>query len=86
MNNNSNAAAKRKQIIYSEPQRVKVGTKTVTSKKGITSIVNIYKNNPNARPLKEIVHATIPAGGKDKLGNVIPAWNGFSSKIKASRR
>lgn len=56
MNNNSKAAAKRTQVVYSQPRRILVGTKTKLTKAGDEITVNRYKKNPNAKPIKTILH------------------------------
>lgn len=71
MSNNSKAAAKRTQIVYSEPQYILVGSKEKLCKSGKVIIVNRYKKNPNAKPVKEILHALIPADG------LRPSFNQF---------
>ncbi len=58
MNNNSKAAAKRTQVVYSEPRRILVGTKKKVTKAGVTIITNQYRNNPNAKPIRTIIHAS----------------------------
>jgi len=66
INNNSKAAAKRTQIVRSEPEFVKIGTKKVTSKKGLTHEVGVYRRNKNSKPLKAIVHPLLPGDSKTK--------------------
>ncbi len=69
MNNNSKAAAKRTQVVYSEPRKLLVSSKTLPNGQR----VNTYRKNKNAKPIKFIVHPTIPArNGK-------PAWNCFKA-------
>lgn len=69
MNNNSKAAAKRTQVVYSEPRKTLVGTRTKLTKAGVEITINRYKRNPNAKPVKEIQHATIPPSLKSKAFN-----------------
>ena len=77
MNNNSKAAAKRTQVVYSEPRRKLVSSITKTRKDGTTYIVNRYKDNPNAKPIKTIVHATISADKENKGFN---CFNRFKNR------
>jgi len=74
--NRSKAAAKRTQVVYSEPRRILVKTETRVSKKGVEYTVNKYRDNPNAKPIKTILHPQIPFS-VDQDGNVIKAFNGF---------
>jgi hypothetical protein len=60
MKNNSKAAAKRTQVVYSEPRKIKIGTKEVVSKKGIAAVVGIYELNKNAKPIKTVLHPLPP--------------------------
>ena len=64
MRNNSKAAAKRTQVVYSEPRKSLVGTKTKTCKSGKVITVNVYKKNLNAKPIRVIQHAKIPGDEK----------------------
>ncbi len=59
MNNNSKAAAKRTQIVYSEPQRLLVSSRVITDKHGKEQKINKYRNNPNAIPVKTIIHPLV---------------------------
>lgn len=77
MNNNSKAAAKRTQIVYSEPQFVLVGNKEKTCQSGKVITVNRYRKNPNAKPIRTIQHATIPGDTKRKAFNV---FNRFKNR------
>lgn len=64
MGNNSKAAAKRTQVVYSKPRKSLVGTKTKTCKSEKVITVNVYRRNPNAKPIRVIQHATIPGDEK----------------------
>lgn len=55
-NNNSKASATRRQIVYSAPRKLFVKTVTKTRKDGSTYEVNVYKPNPDAKPVKSILH------------------------------
>ncbi len=67
--NNSKAAAKRTQVVYSEPRKTLVGTKTKTCKSGEVITVNVYRRNKNAKPIKSIVHPLIPGDASTKPFN-----------------
>ena len=67
--NNSKAAAKRTQVVLSAPAYIKIGTKEVVSKKGVKQTVGIWRKNPLSKPIKEIVHATIPPDAERKAFN-----------------
>lgn len=56
MKNNSKAAAKRTQVVYSEPQFIKVGSREKICKSGKVITINRYKKNLNAKPIKTIFH------------------------------
>lgn len=77
MNNNSKAAAKRTQVVYSEPKRILVSSKIKTTKSGVEIKINRYKDNPNAKFVKEIVHDTIPG---DKYHKAFNQFNKFKRK------
>ena len=65
MKNNSKAAAKRTQVVYSEPRKIKIGSKIV---KGVE--INIYKRNKNAKPIKTVLHPLPPPTGVSTNGEI----------------
>lgn len=69
MKNNSKAAAKRTQVVYDKPQWTKVGEREKLCKSGETVKTGVYKFNPDAKPIRTIVHPLIPGSEKHKAFN-----------------